>query len=50
MKAVQIHSYGDASVLTYTDVEKPTLNPDDVLIRVVASSINPVDWKIRRVI
>lgn len=48
MKAVQIHSYGDASVLTYTDVEKPTLNPDDVLIRVVASSVNPVDWKIRQ--
>ncbi|TWI54981.1 NADPH:quinone reductase-like Zn-dependent oxidoreductase [Pseudomonas duriflava] len=48
MKAVQIHTYGDASVLHYGEAEKPSLNPDDILIRVVASSVNPVDWKIRR--
>jgi NADPH:quinone reductase-like Zn-dependent oxidoreductase len=47
MKAVQIQEYGDADVLRYVDVDDPTLNDDDVLIRVVGSSVNPVDRKIR---
>jgi NADPH:quinone reductase-like Zn-dependent oxidoreductase len=47
MKAVQIQEYGDADVLRYVDVDAPTLKADDVLIRVVGSSVNPVDWKIR---
>ncbi|CAN5604606.1 NADP-dependent oxidoreductase [soil metagenome] len=47
MKAVRIHAYGDASVLRYEDAPMPTLGDDDVLVRVVGSSVNPVDWKIR---
>lgn len=47
MKAIQIHEYGAADVLRYTDVPIPTVNDDDVLIRVVGTSVNPVDWKIR---
>ena len=47
MKAVQIHEYGDADVLRYEDTPDPVLNDDDVLIRVIGSSVNPVDWKIR---
>jgi alcohol dehydrogenase len=47
MKAVRIHRYGDASVLQIDDVPRPELRPDDVRIRVCASSVNPVDWKIR---
>ncbi len=47
MKAVQIHGYGDAGVLRYGDVPDPRPNDDDVLIRVIGSSVNPVDWKIR---
>lgn len=47
MKAVRIHQYGDASQLIYEDAPLPELNRDDVLVRVVAASINPVDWKIR---
>jgi NADPH:quinone reductase-like Zn-dependent oxidoreductase len=47
MKAVQIQEYGDADVLRYVDVDDPVLNDDDVLIRVIGSSVNPVDWKIR---
>ncbi len=47
MKAVQIHKYGTADVLRYGDVEDPTVNDDDVLIRVIGTSVNPVDWKIR---
>jgi NADPH:quinone reductase-like Zn-dependent oxidoreductase len=48
MKAVQIHQYGDAHTLHYEDVEKPTVRSDDVLIRVVGTSVNPIDWKIRQ--
>ncbi len=47
MKAVRIHSYGDASVLAYEDAPMPSIEPTDVLIKVVAASVNPVDWKIR---
>lgn len=44
MKAVVYHSYGSPDVLTIEEVEKPTLSDDGVLVRVYASSVNPVDW------
>lgn len=47
MKAVRIHRYGDASVLQLDDVPRPQIQPHDVRIRVCATSVNPVDWKIR---
>jgi NADPH:quinone reductase-like Zn-dependent oxidoreductase len=47
MKAVRIHSYGGPDVLTYEDVPRPTAGPNQVLVRVHAASVNPVDWKIR---
>jgi NADPH:quinone reductase-like Zn-dependent oxidoreductase len=47
MNAVRIHHYGDASVLSLDDVPTPVIEDDDVLIRVVAAGVNPVDWKIR---
>jgi NADPH:quinone reductase-like Zn-dependent oxidoreductase len=47
MKAVRIHTYGNADLLCYEDAPMPSIEPHDVLIRVVATSVNPVDWKIR---
>src|SRR5664279_548333 len=47
MKAIRIHAYGDASVLRYEDAPQPAVGDNDVLIRVVGTSVNPVDWKIR---
>ncbi|WP_028454616.1 NADP-dependent oxidoreductase [Chitinilyticum litopenaei] len=47
MKAVRIHAYGDRSVLRYEDAPLPECGDDDVLIRVIAAAVNPVDWKIR---
>ncbi len=47
MKAIRIHAYGNADVLKYEDAPVPILAADEVLIRVVAASVNPVDWKIR---
>ncbi len=47
MKAVRIHGYGDVGVLKYEDAPMPAVGARDVLVRVVAASVNPVDWKIR---
>lgn len=47
MKAVQIRQFGDRSVLELNDIDIPTAGADDVLIKVKAAAVNPVDWKIR---
>lgn len=47
MKAVQIHAYGTPDVLNYEDVPRPEPGSGEVLIRVKAVSVNPLDWKIR---
>jgi NADPH:quinone reductase-like Zn-dependent oxidoreductase len=47
MKAVRIHEYGGNEVLKYEDAPRPEAGPGEVLIRVHAASVNPVDWKIR---
>jgi len=47
MKAIQIHEFGGPEVLKYEDAPKPSPNADEVLIKVFATSVNPVDWKIR---
>lgn len=47
MKAVRIHQFGGAEVLRYEDIARPTAGPNEVLIRVHAAGVNPVDWKIR---
>jgi NADPH:quinone reductase-like Zn-dependent oxidoreductase len=47
MKAVRMHAYGGAEVLTYEEAPRPEVKPGEVLIRVRAAGVNPVDWKIR---
>lgn len=47
MKAIRIHDYGDADVLRYEDAPQPEIGPDEVLIKIHAAGVNPVDWKIR---
>ena len=47
MKAVSIYYYGGPRVLAYEDAPRPHPAPGDVLVRVHAAAINPVDWKIR---
>ncbi len=48
MKAVVIHRYGTVEVLQYEDVDQPTIKPMQLLVKVHASSVNPIDWKIRK--
>lgn len=48
MRAVRIHHYGGPETLKYEDgVPDPAMGPDTVLIKMVATSVNPIDWKVR---
>src|SRR5213083_2595320 len=47
MKAVVIHEYGGPEVLKYEDIARPEPKDDQLLIRVIAAGVNPVDGMIR---
>ena len=48
MQAVRIHDYGGPETLIFeADVPAPAVGDDAVLIEAAATSINPIDWKIR---
>jgi NADPH:quinone reductase-like Zn-dependent oxidoreductase len=44
MKAVVYTDYGSPNVLEIRDIKKPVPNDDQVLIKIRAASINPLDW------
>jgi NADPH:quinone reductase-like Zn-dependent oxidoreductase len=48
MRAVVLEEFGDVNKLQIEEVEDPQVGACEVLVRVRATSINPVDWKIRR--
>ena len=47
MRAAMFESYGGPEVLTVGERPDPVVGPDAVLVRVRATSVNPVDWKVR---
>jgi NADPH:quinone reductase-like Zn-dependent oxidoreductase len=47
MKAIRIHNYGGPEVLRYEDAPRPRVKNGEVLIRVHAAGVNPLDWKVR---
>jgi NADPH:quinone reductase-like Zn-dependent oxidoreductase len=47
MKAIRIHEYGPPSVLRYEDAPRPGPGAGEVLVRVHAAALNPIDWKLR---
>jgi NADPH:quinone reductase-like Zn-dependent oxidoreductase len=47
MKAAFIGQYGGPEVLKYGDLPDPVAGPGDVVIDVVAASVNAADWKVR---
>ena len=47
MKAAFIERYGGPEVLQYGDLPDPVAGPGEVVIDVVAASVNGADWKVR---
>ena len=47
MKAARAHDYGGLEVLKYEDAPRPEPADDEILVRVYAAGVNPVDAKVR---
>jgi NADPH:quinone reductase-like Zn-dependent oxidoreductase len=47
MKAVVVHQYGGPEVLKFEEYPDPVPGPGEVLVRVAATSVNPIDYKRR---
>lgn len=47
MKAARMHRYGGKEVVEVEQVDIPQPGPNEVLVKVAAAGVNPVDWKIR---
>ncbi|WP_028784204.1 NADP-dependent oxidoreductase [Thalassobacillus devorans] len=48
MKAIVIDNYGDKDQLKMREIDKPEITDDQVLVELHATSINPIDWKLRQ--
>ncbi|KPG70043.1 NADP-dependent oxidoreductase [Enterococcus sp. RIT-PI-f] len=46
-RAIVINAYGGKEELAEAKVELPALEPDQILVKTAATSINPIDWKLR---
>lgn len=47
MKAVRIHQFGAPEVMAYEEVPDPVAGPNEVVVAVQASGVNPADYKFR---
>ena len=48
MRAIRQHALGGPDVLQLEEVPRPEPGPTEVLVRVAAAGVNPVDWKVRQ--
>jgi NADPH:quinone reductase-like Zn-dependent oxidoreductase len=46
-KAIRFHDYGGPEVMRFEEIEQPAPKDGEILVRIHAVSVNPVDWKIR---
>ena len=47
MEVVMIDTFGSREVMKFRKISIPTPGPNEILLKVKAAGINPVDWKIR---
>lgn len=47
MNVVRLHRFGGSEVLSLDEIGVPTLESDEILLRIKAASVNPIDFKIR---
>ncbi|MBC9928845.1 NADP-dependent oxidoreductase [Chitinophaga qingshengii] len=47
IQAIRVHAYGGSDQLRLEEVPVPVPGPGEVLINIVASGVNPIDWKVR---
>jgi NADPH:quinone reductase-like Zn-dependent oxidoreductase len=48
MKAIIINKFGNPDVFKISDVPEPKIDSGEILIKVIAGSVNPIDWKQRK--
>lgn len=48
MRAIRIHAFGGSEQLKLEDVPMPVPGAEELLIRVAAAGVNPIDWKLRQ--
>ncbi len=46
MKALVLKRYGGAEQIEFADIPRPTIKPDEILVRVHAAGLNPIDYMI----
>ena len=46
MRAARFHAYGDAGEIAVEELERPVPGEGEILLRVAAAGVNPIDWKI----
>lgn len=47
MRAIRFHEFGGPEVLVLEEVPRPAPKAKELLVRVLAAGVNPVDWKVR---
>ena len=48
MRAVRVHAYGGPETMRVDEVPVPVPGPGEILVRLTAASVNPIDWKMRQ--